>query len=123
MLTIHPPTKEHGRCKKVQHFYPHVSHQTLTLRKRHPDKDRLQNANCLASIGILYRNIMKNPSQVSARADLEYIRAGKAHLECHIPRIMDRASAAMVEHMLSSSQALVWNSNPCSSGTSCMASL
>ncbi|CAG9948524.1 unnamed protein product [Clonostachys rosea f. rosea IK726] len=83
----------------------------------------LQNANCLASIGILYRNIMKNPSQVSARADLEYIRAGKAHLECHIPRIMDRASAAMVEHMLSSSQALVWNSNPCSSGTSCMASL
>ncbi|CAI6088468.1 unnamed protein product [Clonostachys chloroleuca] len=83
----------------------------------------LQNANCLASIGILYRHIMKNPLQVSARADLEYIRAGKAHLECHIPRTMDRASAAMVEHMLSSSHALVWNSNPCSSGTSYMANL
>ncbi|VUC23933.1 unnamed protein product [Clonostachys rosea] len=83
----------------------------------------LQNANCLASIGILYRNIMKNPSQVSAKADLEYIRAGKEHLECHIPKSMDHVSAAMVEHMLSSSQALVWNSDLSFLSTSYMSNL
>ncbi|KAF4856171.1 putative transcriptional regulatory protein [Colletotrichum siamense] len=41
--------------------------------------------NYMSAIAVLYRSIMRNPSDISSRADLEYLRAGKLHLEHDCP--------------------------------------
>jgi hypothetical protein len=38
----------------------------------------------MAAISILFRNVFKNPQHLSARADLEYLRAARLHLQRNI---------------------------------------
>lgn len=37
----------------------------------------------MSAMSVLYRNIFKFPHRMSARADVEHIRAGKIHFERH----------------------------------------
>ncbi|TDZ18405.1 hypothetical protein Cob_v008608 [Colletotrichum orbiculare MAFF 240422] len=45
----------------------------------------LHSTNYMAAIAVLYRSIMRDPANISSRADLEYLRAGKLQLEHDAP--------------------------------------
>ncbi|KAH6950288.1 fungal-specific transcription factor domain-containing protein [Ilyonectria sp. MPI-CAGE-AT-0026] len=65
--------------------------------------------NYMPAIATLYRNIMMNPANLSTRADLEHLRAGKIHLDRDLPEsIVIPGLKAMFENMLSSAQDLIW---------------
>lgn len=62
----------------------------------------------MAAIAVLYRSIMKNPSNMSSRADIEYLRAGKTHLERDMAaNIIGPAVKALFDGMLSSAEEMV----------------
>jgi hypothetical protein len=72
----------------------------------------------MAAMAIIYQNISKNPSKLSTRADLKYLRAGKIHLEQDTPKgVTGPALQALFVDMLTSGGDIVWkNSNTYCSG-------
>ncbi|KAF9875487.1 hypothetical protein CkaCkLH20_06868 [Colletotrichum karsti] len=64
--------------------------------------------NYMAAIAVLYRSIMKDPANMSSRADLEYLRAGKMHLYWDMPaNVSGPALKALFDNMLSSAEEMV----------------
>jgi hypothetical protein len=60
-------------------------------------------------MAILYRNMSKNPLKLSTRADLEYLRAGKIHLEQDTPKgVAGPALQMLFVDMLTSAGDIVW---------------
>lgn len=55
----------------------------------------------MGAISVLYRNIFKYPNRMSAKADVEHLRAGKIHFERHASSVdiistMDKLFQAML---------------------------
>lgn len=71
----------------------------------------------MVAISTLYRYILRNPSKISTRADLEHLRAGKIHLDRDAHKNFAIPGAkALFKNMLSSAQDLVWKGNPSPAG-------
>lgn len=72
----------------------------------------IQSENCVAAIAVLYRSILKDSSSMSTRADLEYLRAGKLHLDWLLPSsVLGPLSKALFNDMVSSAEDLLWRQN------------
>nr|XP_036578627.1 NAD(P)-binding protein [Colletotrichum truncatum]KAF6785922.1 NAD(P)-binding protein [Colletotrichum truncatum] len=56
--------------------------------------------NYIAAISVLYRSICHSPSSMTARADLEYLRTGKLHMELDMPRIHKTYASNSVKTLL-----------------------
>lgn len=71
----------------------------------------------MAAIAVLYRSISKTPNSFSARADLEYLRVGKVHLERDAPAQVARPELKkFLDGMVSSAQDIVWKNSGSSPG-------
>ncbi|RGP72198.1 nad -binding [Fusarium sporotrichioides] len=68
-----------------------------------------QSGNCMAATMTIYRRISKDPTNLSSRADLEYLRAGIQQLGRIMPENESEPGLRqMFEEVLSSAQSLVW---------------
>lgn len=86
--------------------------QSLPLTHPHLTSTSVQSENCVAAIAVLYRSILKDPSNMSTRADLEYLRAGKLHLDWLLPSsVLGPLSKALFNDMVSSAEDIVWRQN------------
>ncbi|KEZ45100.1 hypothetical protein SAPIO_CDS2530 [Scedosporium apiospermum] len=71
-----------------------------------------QTTNYKAAMAVLYRNICKNPLHLSARADLEHLRACKLHLERDTPNdVIGPVLKTLFANMVVSAHDLVWRSS------------
>ena len=62
----------------------------------------------MAAMGVLYRNICRNPSSFSARTDLEYLRVGKTHLYRDAPSaVLGPALRGVFDEMVLNGQEVV----------------
>ncbi|KIL87888.1 nad -binding protein [Fusarium avenaceum] len=68
-----------------------------------------QSGNCMTATMTIYRRISKDPTNLSSRADLEYLRAGIQQLGRIMPENESEPGLRqMFEEVLSSAQNLVW---------------
>lgn len=80
----------------------------------HSDPSRFHSTSYMSAIAVLYRSIMRNPSNISSRADLEYLRAGKLHLEHDRPiNIAIPTIIKLFNDMLTTAEEAVQKRNYC----------
>lgn len=59
----------------------------------------------MSAMSVLYRNIFKYPQRMSAKADVEHLRAGKIHFERHSSSAeINTTLAKMFQAMLTSAE-------------------
>ena len=62
----------------------------------------------MAALSVLYRNIFRFPQQLSTRADLEYFRAGKFHLQRDLDKFaINEELGHLFDEMLRSAEELL----------------
>lgn len=68
----------------------------------------------MSAISVLYRNIFKYPHRMSAKADVEHLRAGKIHFERHTgsAEILTVTLAKLFQAMLTSAERVTSNEPP-----------
>lgn len=71
--------------------------------------DRFQTPCYMGALAVLYRSILKSPSRLSSRADLEHLRAVRIHLQRDdLQSNFSPSLRALFNNMVKSAEELVW---------------